>query len=115
MKPEIEKWCSDLTEEQRKIVLELREIVLSQDVRLREEVKWNQPCFYGNSMVCYIQKAKTHVSLGFGKGSTLVDRQGVLEGSGGRMRHVKLRMGANIEREKLDKPVKEAIALDTVA
>ncbi|MFV0383491.1 DUF1801 domain-containing protein [Paracoccus sp. (in: a-proteobacteria)] len=115
MLPAIEKWFSELTDEQRKTAVDLRSIVLSQGAQLREEFKWGQPCFYGNSMVCYIQKAKSHVSLGFGKGASLTDPDEVLEGNGGQMRHVKLPLGTDADRGKLGKLVKQAIALDAVA
>lgn len=115
MKSAIETWFHDLTDEQRKLATELRDIVLSQDARLREEFKWGQPCYYGNAMVCYLQKAKAHMSLGFGKGAALADPDGLLAGSGNRMRHVKLPVGAAADRERLAKLVKEAVALDGLA
>lgn len=113
MNPAIDEWFSDLTHEQREIAFQLRELVLTNGENLREELKWNQPCFYGSSMICYIQKAKRHVSLGFGKGAELADPKGLLEGSGGQMRHVKVPFGTTADRGVLAELVKEAVALDS--
>ncbi len=112
MKPEIEAWLSDLTDQQREIALDLMHLVLSRNGQLREDFKWGQPCFYGRSMVCYIQKAKAHMSLGFGKGASLADPDGMLEGSGSQMRHVKLPLGHALDLDGLARLVREAIALD---
>jgi hypothetical protein len=41
----------------------------------------------------YVNSFKSHVNVGFFYGAALEDRAGLLEGSGKRMRHVKLRAG----------------------
>ncbi len=63
-------------------------------------------------MVCYIQKARTHIALGFGQGARLEDPDGVLEGSGTVLRHVKITSHTCLDREGLKALVREAIALD---
>lgn len=108
----LESWDSELTDDQREIATQLRELVNEQQPRLREEIKWNQPCFYGNSMVCYIQKAKGHMALGFGQGARLTDSDGILEGSGGQMRHVKLPLGKSFDSSALKRLVDQAVELD---
>lgn len=40
---------------------------------------------------CYISLHKSHVNLGFNYGSELPDPEGLLEGSGGLFRHVKIK------------------------
>ena len=112
MTPAVEKWFSGLTGEQRKVAAALRDIVLSQDAGLGEELKWGQPCFLGKSMVCYLQTAKRHVSLGFSKGARLTDPDRILEGRGVQMRHVKVLLGTEPDRQRLAQLVSEAIALD---
>lgn len=49
----------------------------------------------------YVNVFKAHVSVGFYVGSSLDDPSGLLEGSGKRMRHVKLRLGEDVEEEAL--------------
>jgi hypothetical protein len=45
----------------------------------------------------YVNSFKSHVNVGFFYGASLEDPAGLLEGSGKRMRHVKLRPG--LERD----------------
>ena len=49
----------------------------------------------------YVNSFKSHVSVGFFYGAMLEDSAGLLEGSGKRMRHVKLRPGSEPENEGL--------------
>lgn len=44
---------------------------------------------------------KAHASVGFFHGAGLADPQGLLEGTGKRMRHVKLRPGADFDADAL--------------
>ena len=45
----------------------------------------------------YVNAFKSHVNVGFFNGATLEDPAGLLEGSGKRMRHVKLRPGRDLD------------------
>lgn len=49
----------------------------------------------------YVAVFKAHVNVGFFAGATLPDPAGLLEGSGKRMRHVKLRPGAEVDEDAL--------------
>ncbi len=44
----------------------------------------------------YVNSFKSHVNVGFFNGAALVDPAGLLEGSGKRMRHVKLKPGPEL-------------------
>jgi len=50
----------------------------------------------------YVNVFKAHANVGFFHGSALQDPAGLLEGSGKRMRHVKLRPGYRINVAALD-------------
>jgi hypothetical protein len=50
-------------------------------------------CF-GDVPFGYVNVFKTHVNVGFFFGAELKDRTGLLEGTGKRMRHVKLKSGS---------------------
>jgi hypothetical protein len=113
MNADLERWYADLEKDQRELAVKLRALIIGQAVNLREELKWSQPCFYGNSMVCYIQKAKGHMALGFGRGTELSDPEGLLQGSGNQMRHVKLPLAAHMDRDALGKLVSSAIQIDS--
>ena len=46
---------------------------------------------------CYVNVFKAHVNVGFFYGAELNDPQSLLEGSGKRMRHVKVKPGAQLD------------------
>ena len=54
-----------------------------------------------NAPFAYVNAYTAHVNLGFFYGAFLPDEQGLLEGSGKRMRHVKLRPGQLPDAEAL--------------
>ena len=49
----------------------------------------------------YVNSFKSHVNVGFFYGAVLEDRAGLLEGSGKRMRHVKLKPGVELNTAAL--------------
>jgi hypothetical protein len=49
----------------------------------------------------YVNSFKSHVNVGFFYGALLEDPAGLLEGSGKRMRHVKLKPGSGIDSDAL--------------
>ena len=49
----------------------------------------------------YVNAFTAHVNVGFFLGAHLTDPAGLLEGTGKNMRHVKLRPGAEIDRDAL--------------
>ena len=50
----------------------------------------------------YVNAFKAHANVGFYHGATLADPAGLLEGAGKRMRHVKLRPGADLNDKALN-------------
>lgn len=53
----------------------------------------------GNAAFAYVGAYAAHVSIGFFHGADLPDPAGLLQGSGKRMRHIKLRWGHPIDEE----------------
>lgn len=58
----------------------------------------------------YVGIFKAHVNVGFFHGAALNDPAGLLEGSGKRMRHVKLRPGENLNEKALNALIAAAYA-----
>ena len=58
----------------------------------------------------YVGVFKAHVNVGFFLGSELEDPAGLLEGSGRKMRHVKLRPGQEIDSGALERLIEAAYA-----
>ncbi|MBV8976830.1 MAG: DUF1801 domain-containing protein [Alphaproteobacteria bacterium] len=55
----------------------------------------------GDAAFAYVDAFQAHVNIGFYRGAELDDPAGLLEGTGKRMRHVKLRWGQDIDGEAL--------------
>lgn len=66
-------------------------------------------CF-GDAAFAYVAVFSAHVNVGFFHGAELADPQGLLEGRGRRMRHVKLRPGAELDAGALDDLIQAAYA-----
>ena len=62
----------------------------------------------------YVNSFKSHVNVGFFNGATLADPAGLLEGSGKRMRHVKLNPGREFNAAALSELI-DAAYLDIKA
>jgi hypothetical protein len=56
----------------------------------------------------YVNTFKDHVNVGFFRGAQLEDSAKLLEGSGKRMRHVKLRPGAQLDARALRRLIEAA-------
>ena len=55
----------------------------------------------GDAAFAYVNVFKAHVNIGFFRGTEITDPQGLLEGTGKLMRHVKLKPGHDIETSAL--------------
>ncbi|MBN9414122.1 MAG: DUF1801 domain-containing protein [Candidatus Eremiobacteraeota bacterium] len=63
----------------------------------------------GNT-VCWVSLHKKHVSLGFSMGAEMSDPKGLLQGTGKRQRHVKLKKAEDLEQPALRVLLEEAWA-----
>jgi len=97
------------------LALALREIVLEVVPEAVEQLFRNHPhaLWYGAGprmpdMALYVAMASRHVNLGFCRGAAMADPDGVLEGSGRSMRHVKIRSLADLDRPFLRRYIRAA-------
>lgn len=79
--------------------------------RLDERLYMGMPTWIGAWPALYLADYSRHVNLGFYRGADLADPDGLLEGTGKSLRHVKLRSEADLT-PKLAKLVKAAAKLD---
>ena len=79
----------------------LVDLVLEAVPEATASVKWSQPVFDLNGPFCYIKPAKNRLNFGFWWGAKMEDPDGLLEGTGDKMRHVKITGLEDIERDKL--------------
>ncbi|MGI9405246.1 MAG: DUF1801 domain-containing protein [Hyphomicrobiaceae bacterium] len=112
MAKSVDDWFDAQGSEHKPMLADLRDIVLSTGPDFVEEIKWGGPCYTRNALVCYIRAAKGHVTLGFYKGAELDDPDGLLEGGGKVLRHVKVTLGDKVPKRALVTLVKAAVRLD---
>ena len=90
----------------------VRAIVTNAAPEAKESIKWAQPVYELNGPFSYMKAFKNSVNFGFWRGIDLDDPQGLLQGTGEKMRHVKLTGLEDIDDEAFAAFVKQAVALN---
>ena len=104
-------YLADRPPAQRRLITTLRRFVARIAPSLQESVKWGNGCWlHGKIPVAYVYTAEDHVQFGFLRGASLRDPNGLLQGNGQYVRHVKVRRPADI-----DEGVFAALLLQTFA
>jgi hypothetical protein len=75
-------------------------------------IKWGQPVFEAHGPFAYMRGSKNHVTFGFWRGAELADPDGLLEGEGDRMQHVKITSPDGLHEKTITAWVKQAVALN---
>ena len=108
----VDEYVKGLEGWQAEAVSTLRKIMRKAAPKATESMKWAQPVYEENGPFCHITAFKSHVNFGFWRGADLPDPLGILEGSGGRMRHVKLTRVKDIKQKAFQDLVKAAVKLN---
>jgi hypothetical protein len=110
----VDAYIRALPDESRAIAAELRGAVVRAVPGVVERIKWNVPVFELETPVCYLWAHPRHVRLGFYRGTELADPRGLLQGTGVRLRHVKVGLDAPVPRAQLEELVRQAADLARV-
>jgi Domain of unknown function (DU1801) len=101
--PSVEAWFSKPDDELRRLALPWFEQMRGCGADVRELVHDGYPvACLGNAAFAYVNAFTAHVNVGFFHGSALDDPAGLLEGTGKRMRHVKVRWGQPVNEAALN-------------
>jgi len=114
MEPKIERFFLQLPDDKRAIAMVLRDIMLHAHPGIKEAIKWNQlTFFYGKTNLAFIYSFpdKDYINVGFFDAVSLMDPKKLFEGTGNRMRHIKVRTEKDIPATQLKKWMKEAVAI----
>lgn len=96
----------------RATIRALRRFVKAVAPALTEAVKWGNGCWVaGAEPIAYVYSDVGLVHFGFVMGSSLKDPRGLLEGKGSSVRHIKVRVPANIDRPAFAALLKQAMRL----
>ncbi len=105
-------YMKDDNPELGKVVRALRSFVRRIVPGVKETVNaWGIPTFEAPDPFCFYMVGKNHVTFGFHVGTSLKDPEGLLEGTGKNIRHVKLRDEESLEQKGLRELVLAAARL----
>ena len=100
----------------QEVVMHLRALVKKSIPKVKEDVNpWHIPIFESNGPICYYMAGKNHVTLGFIRGTSLHDPEGLLQGTGKNLRHVKIKSVADLNQKGLRELLKSAARLNAKA
>jgi hypothetical protein len=112
----IEAWLARQGPAVQPLVRRLRALVREELPDVPEHIdRWDVLRFGGRGMsdwTCYVSGHKAHANLGFARGAALPDPDGLVEGTGKSLRHVKVRSLADAERPGLRALLRAARELD---
>lgn len=89
-------YVAQVDEEVRPVFRAVRAFVRKHAPGLRERIYMDVPTYWGEVPLLYLADHARHVNLGFMRGAGLDDPDGLLEGTGKSMRHVKVRAKADL-------------------
>ncbi|MFN2221862.1 MAG: DUF1801 domain-containing protein [Chloroflexota bacterium] len=108
----VDEYINGLEGWKRDVAAQVRAIVTTAAPEAREVVKWAQAVYEVNGPLAYIKAFKNSINFGFWRGVDIDDPQGLLQGSGEKMRHVKLTSAADVDAEAFTAFVKQAVRLN---
>lgn len=111
-KKTVDEYITSLDGWQKGVVSELRELILEAAPEAEEAIKWAQPVYSYNGPLCYMRAFKKAVNFGFWRGVDLDDPQGMLQGTGEKMRHVKLTGPSEVDAQVVTGFVQQAVELN---
>ena len=111
-KTKVDEYIEGLDQWQAEIVAEVRRIILEAEPAAEERVRWDQPVYETNGPFAYIKAYTKAVHFGFWRGIEILDPKGLLQGSGEKMRHVKLASLDDVDPEAFPDYIQQAIKLN---
>ena len=107
--PAIEVWMREQPDELAEIAQRWFAVMRDCGADVRELMHDDQPtACVGDAAFAYVDAFTAHVNVGFFRGAELADPNGLLEGTGKFMRHVKLRPARDVDAAAMKKLVETA-------
>jgi hypothetical protein len=108
----VDEYIAGLDGWQKDVATQVRGIVTGAAPEAKESIKWAQPVYEENGPFSYFKAFKNSVNFGFWRGIDIDDPKGLLEGSGDKMRHVKLTGTKDVDEAAFAAFVKQAVKLN---
>jgi hypothetical protein len=102
MNLQVTDFINKAPEDQKKIMEAIRKLIHEVVPNVVEEFKWSRPVFKADKDFAYLQTTKKHVTLGFFNFEKLDDPNGLLEGTGKDMRHIKIKSMNDFDSDLLN-------------
>jgi hypothetical protein len=108
----VDEYVGNLSGWKKEVAEKLRKVIRASSRELTEEVKWGWPCYTaGGKNICGFMDMRETVNFVLYLGAELTDPDGLIEGTGKSMRHVKLRASKDIDRSKFQKFIRQSLRL----
>ncbi len=113
--PAFDAWLADQATESHKLIRELRSVIIDSGYDFEEGIKWGTPGYWlpevSRRNIVYLAPHNEYVRLGFFNGATMPDPDGLMQGTGKKLRHIKVHKLSPELRNTLVSYVKAAAAL----
>ena len=107
--PAIDHWMKEHSDELGAIACHWFEVMRKCGSDVRELLHDGHPTACVNDAAfAYVNVFKAHVNVGFFRGAEIADPEGLLEGTGRFMRHVKLKPGSDVDASALKRLIDTA-------
>lgn len=102
-----------LSDWQQTVAGQLHEIVLANSPEAVHSVKWGQAVYSSpEGPMIFMKGNKNHLTFGFWRGAEMANDAGLLEGTGEKMRHIKIKAIDGYDAGVIAGYVKQAIQLN---
>ena len=109
----VNDFIRQLDPQRKEMAVELRALINKHAPAAEETIAWGQPWWKLNGWLCTVYTAGDHVNFGFSRGAELDNPDGLLEGTGKGMRHIKIREASDIKKAKFKALISQAVRLNT--
>ncbi len=105
---EVDEYIVAAEDSQKAILSTLRSLIFETFEQIKESYKWKRPVYGLSKDFCYLVTTKSGVNLGFYDATNINDPNQILEGTGKKMRHVKVKHVDALPKEVLKQMLLEA-------
>lgn len=113
MDPRVEAYILDLQLEEQKFVFLLREKLMNAAPGVEEAFKWKVPFYSYYGALCFINRTKKGVEIGFVHGNEIEETFGLLEDRGTKqVRHLPISNQAQLLTEEFDIILQQALIVN---
>jgi hypothetical protein len=102
-----------MKDDQKEILKICRGLVREIAPDAHEEIKWGALVFFSDRPFCGLMPYSKYVSVIFDRGAEIEDSDGLLEGGGKAMRHLKIRQQGDITAKKVRDYIARSYGLQT--